>query len=90
MRVRLLGVSRSHGGGKKDEGPEPDRVETMIFKVLDRQLINGKLHYLIKWSGYGDEENTWEPETNLGSELLGEYLRQTPPKETDLPTTVFQ
>ena len=54
-----------------------------VEKVLDRQLINGKPHYLIKWSGYGDEENTWEPETNLGSELLDEYLRQNPSKETD-------
>jgi len=28
-----------------------------VEKVLDRQFINGQPHYLIKWSGYGDDGN---------------------------------
>jgi len=70
----------------KESQDDEDDVE----KVLDRQLINGKPHYLIKWSGYGDEENTWEPEANLGSELLEEYLRQNPPKKRIFQRRTFQ
>jgi Chromo (CHRromatin Organisation MOdifier) domain len=29
-----------------------------VEKVLDDQEIDGKTHYLIKWSGYNTSENT--------------------------------
>ena len=49
-----------------------------VEEILDRQLIKGKPHYLIKWSGYSQEENSWEPETNLNPGLAQEYQRQNP------------
>ena len=39
-------------------------VEQIIDK---RMLANGTLEYQIKWLGYGETDNTWEPQSNLDS-----------------------
>jgi hypothetical protein len=36
-----------------------------IEKVLRKKIINGVQHALIKWMGYSDKFNTWEPTENL-------------------------
>ena len=35
--------------------------EFIMEERLDSRVINWKLHYLIKWEGYGIEHNSWEP-----------------------------
>ena len=33
--------------------------------IKDSKLIRGKLHYLVKWRGYPQEESNWEPADHL-------------------------
>jgi len=38
-----------------------------IENIFDIKTIDGQKLYLVKWEGYGDEENTWEPYENLAT-----------------------
>lgn len=39
-------------------------------------MVKGVRHYLIKWKGYDDSGNTWEPQSTLNcQELIEEYLK---------------
>ena len=55
---------------------EDETLEYEVEKILDRKRRRNKFYYLVKWRGYADHENTWEPVENLtnAQEALGDYL----------------
>merc|ERR1712042_151974 len=52
------------GRGRGSDGEEEEE-EYSVEKILDKRTKGGKVEYLIKWEGYPDSENTWEPQDNL-------------------------
>lgn len=44
-------------------------------EVKGKRIANGKKEYLIKWKGFGEDECTWEPVSNLEacSKMIAKY-----------------
>ena len=39
-----------------------------VEKILNKREVRGKTQYLVKWLGYEDKKNSWEPAENLSPE----------------------
>jgi len=61
-------ASRGRKANGTTETPaEEYEVEKIVDSMIDADTMEHM--YRIKWKGYGEEENTWEPKTNLGHAL---------------------
>ena len=82
--------------GQRITPPEAVEVEGTpkyeVEEVLDSRLKRGKLEYLVKWSGYTDDHNTWEPESNLenSKESINDFHKSNPSALHKLRANVFE
>ena len=76
--------------------PEAVEVEgTPKYEVeedLNSRLKRGKLEYLVKWSGYTNDHNTWKPKSNLANskEMINEFHKSNPSALCKLHANIFE
>ena len=52
---------------------EVEEVYVVERVVAKRLATSGKVEYFLKWAGFSDHDNTWEPKENLDCfHLIGE------------------
>ncbi|KAF8761558.1 hypothetical protein RHS01_00200 [Rhizoctonia solani] len=67
--VGLLSKTYKSSSQPFPEQPPPKTIEGeeeyKVKQIIDSKQQRGKWFYLIKWKGYGPEDNSWEPEELL-------------------------
>ena len=82
--------------GQRVTPPEAIEVEGNpeyeVEEVLNSRLKKRKLEYLVKWSGYTDDYNTWEPESNLtnSKKVINNFHKSNPSAPHKLCTNIFE
>lgn len=62
-----------------------------VEQILDHKGRPGNFQYLIKWKGYSDAHNTWEPQGNLNADrILETYWHQRKQAQQDAKVTRAQ
>uniref|UniRef100_A0A1B0FKV9 Chromo domain-containing protein n=1 Tax=Glossina morsitans morsitans TaxID=37546 RepID=A0A1B0FKV9_GLOMM len=56
-----------------DENPQ----EYIVERVEGKRIVDGRVQYLLKWSGYDSSANTWEPVENLNCPDLVARFEET-------------
>lgn len=60
-----------------------------VEEIKGRRIVAGKREYLVKWKGFRETENTWEPLTNLDacSKMIKKYDQDHPLGEEKASST---
>jgi len=85
----VINISRIHPyhppvAGQSIIPPEPVTVEGTpeyeVEKIMDSRLKCDKLEFLVKWSGYTNDYNAWEPEANCANshDIIKEFYKSNP------------
>lgn len=51
-------------------GTELEETDFEVEEIIDKRVRKKKVEYCLKWKGYNDNENSWEPKENLNCDEL--------------------
>ena len=81
--------------GRAPANPPPVEIdgeeEFEVAEVLDARIRRRKVEYLVRWKGYDDANNTWEPEGNLenAQEKVQDFHKRHPQAPKRISSDVF-
>lgn len=81
---KLLPYHDSTIPGQTNPPPPPINIdgelEYEVEKILSSRRYRRKLQFLVRWKGYGPQDDSWEPASNLANspELIKEYYDAHP------------
>lgn len=65
----------------QDAGSNFETEEYSVEKILNKRVTKGKVEYYLKWKGYNENENSWEPVENLNCKKLIKQFEEKLKKE---------
>ena len=79
------------------EFPEPEPIivdeeeQYEVEKILDSKVVRKKFKYLVKWKGYPDSENSWEPEENVrdAKKAVAQFHKKHPGAPRPIAAALF-
>ena len=94
--VKLIPAPKDPIPGRRAEPPPPPKLvdgeeHYVVEKVLDNRLMRGRLHFLVKWEGYGYEENTWVAEEDMAAPAkVREFYQSHPGAPRQIRSMAFE
>ncbi|EAQ88715.1 hypothetical protein CHGG_05334 [Chaetomium globosum CBS 148.51] len=91
LRTNVFHVSLLEPAPKNarlDKGVEAEDEEEFwdVEEILDSRITRGRIEYLVKWQGFGPEDNSWQPATNFNCpEELENFHRRNPDRPKEAP-----
>jgi hypothetical protein len=94
--VKLLSAPPDPIPGRRSRPPPPPVLvqgeeHYEVEGIIDSRMFRQKLQFLVKWKGYGYEENSWVNETEVNAaELVQEFYDAHPGAPRRIRATDFQ
>ncbi|KAJ1026136.1 hypothetical protein NDA18_003795 [Ustilago nuda] len=78
--IEVVDVENDDDDDDDEEASDEFEVEVIRDHRPHKGPQSWDMEYLIKWKGWSEADNTWEPETNLPQNLIDDYWKKQPSK----------